>query len=55
MGPWTFVRERLQEPLRTLSKLGYAGRRPAASTATGSGRIHRYEQAALLASAFHGL
>ena len=55
MGPWTFVRERLQEPLRTLSKLGYAGRSAAASPATGSGRIHRYQQAALLAAAFHGL
>ncbi len=55
MGAWTFVRERLQEPLRTLSKLGYAGRSPSASPATGSARIHRAEQAAFLEAAFHGL
>jgi len=55
MGAWTFVRERLQEALRSLSKLGYAGRPPHASTATGSGRIHRHEQAALVESAFHGI
>ncbi len=55
MGAWAFVRERLQEPLRTFSELGYAGRPPAASPAAGSGRVHRREQAALLAAAFHGL
>jgi len=52
MGPWTFVRERLQGQLRTLAKLGYAGRVDHASPATGSGRIHRAEQAALLEAAF---
>ncbi len=55
MGPWTFVRERLQGQLRTLSKLGYAGRPSHASPATGSGRVHRAEQAAILEAAFQGL
>jgi len=55
MGPWTFVRERLQDVLRPGDKLAYAGRPEAASTAVGSNRIHRREQAALLSAALGGL
>ncbi|MCP3985985.1 MAG: 2-oxoglutarate dehydrogenase E1 component, partial [bacterium] len=55
MGSWTFVRERLQGQLRTLAKLGYSGRVDHASPATGSGRIHRAEQAALVETAFKGI
>jgi 2-oxoglutarate dehydrogenase E1 component len=53
MGAWTFVRERIQGLLRPSQRLAYAGRREAASPAAGSGRIHRQEQAALVASALH--
>jgi len=52
MGAWTFVRDRLQAELRPTQKLIYAGRRASASTATGSMRIHRAEQAALVDHAF---
>jgi 2-oxoglutarate dehydrogenase E1 component len=52
MGAWTFVRERIQGELRPTQKLAYAGRRESASPATGSMRIHKREQAELLASAF---
>jgi 2-oxoglutarate dehydrogenase E1 component len=55
MGAWTFVRERLQSALLPSQKLGYAGRPESASPATGSMRIHREEQADLLAAAFLGL
>jgi 2-oxoglutarate dehydrogenase E1 component len=55
MGPWTFVRERIQDMLHPGEKLAYAGRVPAASPATGSMRIHKQEQAALLEAAFEGL
>jgi 2-oxoglutarate dehydrogenase E1 component len=55
MGPWTFVRERIQNALLPGEKLAYAGRRASASTAVGSGRVHREEQAALLRAAFEGL
>ena len=55
MGPWTFVRERLQDALVNGAKLAYAGRQASASTAVGSGRVHRREQAALVAAAFEGL
>jgi 2-oxoglutarate dehydrogenase E1 component len=51
MGGWTFVRERIQSVLRPSQRLAYAGRREAASPAAGSGRIHKQEQAALVASA----
>ena len=37
------------------AKLAYAGRKAAASTAVGSSRIHRLEQALLVQSAFEGL
>ena len=55
MGAWTFVRERISELLPFGVKLAYAGRDPAASPATGSMRVHRAEQAALVAEAFEGL
>ncbi len=52
MGPWTFVRERLQSLLPARAKLGYAGRPASASTAVGSGRVHRIELDAFLSAAF---
>jgi 2-oxoglutarate dehydrogenase E1 component len=52
MGAWTFARDRLQAELRPIQKLIYAGRRANASTATGSMRVHRAEQAALVDHAF---
>jgi 2-oxoglutarate dehydrogenase E1 component len=55
MGGWTFVRERIQDALGAGQKLAYAGRPESASPATGSGRVHREEQAGLVAAAFDGL
>jgi 2-oxoglutarate dehydrogenase E1 component len=55
MGPWTFVRDRIQGALLPNQQLAYAGRREAASPAGGSGRIHRKQQAELVATAFNGL
>lgn len=55
MGAWTFVRERLQDALRPHQKLAYAGRPESASTATGSMRVHRQQQAAVVATAYAGL
>jgi 2-oxoglutarate dehydrogenase E1 component len=55
MGAWTFVRDRIEELLPSHVRLSYAGRRASASTATGSPRIHRLEQAALVQAAFQGL
>jgi 2-oxoglutarate dehydrogenase E1 component len=55
MGAWTFVRERIQDALLPGQSLGYAGRRESASTAVGSLRIHKSEQAALVDAAFAGL
>jgi 2-oxoglutarate dehydrogenase E1 component len=52
MGGWTFVRERVQALLPPRAKLAYAGRAPSASTAVGSGRVHRIELEDLLAAAF---
>ncbi len=52
MGAWTFVRERIQAELRPTQRLAYAGRRESASPATGSMRIHREEQRALLDHVF---
>jgi 2-oxoglutarate dehydrogenase E1 component len=52
MGPWTFVRERLQALLPARAKLAYAGRLASASTAVGSGRVHRLELEAFLGAAF---
>jgi 2-oxoglutarate dehydrogenase E1 component len=55
MGAWIFVRDRIQDALRPGQKLAYAGRPESASPATGSGRIHREEQAAVLAAALDGV
>jgi 2-oxoglutarate dehydrogenase E1 component len=55
MGPWTFVRDRLQELLLPRQQFAYSGRRSAASPATGSRRVHLAEQAALVAHAFEGM
>jgi 2-oxoglutarate dehydrogenase E1 component len=51
MGAWTFVRERLQDLLREGLSPRYAGRRESASPATGSLRVHRVEQQAILDAA----
>ena len=53
MGAWTFVAHRLHRELRV--ELRYAGRPEAPSPAVGSSRIHKVEQAALVAEAFDGL
>ena len=55
MGPWTFVRDRLEELIERADGLLYAGRPSSASPAVGSARIHRAEQAALLESALEGV
>jgi len=52
MGPWTFVRARVQALLPPRAQLAYAGRAPSASTAVGSGRVHRLELEELLGVAF---
>jgi 2-oxoglutarate dehydrogenase E1 component len=54
MGGWTFVEARLLRLLSGGAELAYAGREPAASPATGSMRIHKAEQAALLDDALDG-
>jgi len=49
MGPWRFMRESIQPLLRdTGRELRYIGRPESASPATGSGRRHQQEQAAIL-------
>jgi 2-oxoglutarate dehydrogenase E1 component len=55
MGGWTFVRDRLADFLGGDIRLEYAGREASASTATGSMRVHRSEQAMLVAEALEGL
>jgi 2-oxoglutarate dehydrogenase E1 component len=55
MGAWTFVRERLDDALPLSQRPFYSGRDMRASPAGGSMRIHRKEQAELLAAAFEGL
>jgi 2-oxoglutarate dehydrogenase E1 component len=52
MGAWSFVQEPLRELLRDGQQLVYAGRAASASTAAGSPRVHRQEQAQLVAEAF---
>jgi 2-oxoglutarate dehydrogenase E1 component len=52
MGAWSFVQERARRILPAGRSLRYAGRREAASTATGSFRIHEEEEAELLREAF---
>ena len=46
---------RIQDALRPTQKLAYAGRPESSSPATGSNRVHREEQASLIAAAFNGL
>jgi len=55
MGAWTFVRDRLQGLLPAQAELAYAGRKPSASTAVGSTRLHLKEQAGLVGEAYEGL
>ena len=55
MGAWTFVQERLQGLIGSTVELEYAGRKPSASPATGSSRVHRVEQRTLLTNAFEGI
>ncbi len=55
MGAFSFVRDRIEELLLPHQSLQYAGRRASASTATGSLRIHRNEQEALVKATFAGL
>jgi 2-oxoglutarate dehydrogenase E1 component len=55
MGAWSFARERLHDALPPGAKLAYSGRAPAASPSSGSMRVHKQEQAALLDAAFAGL
>jgi 2-oxoglutarate dehydrogenase E1 component len=55
MGAWIFVRERIQGVLLPHQQLAYAGRRESASPATGSPRVHREEQAAVVAAALGGI
>lgn len=56
MGAWTFVRSYIEEALDSLKRgserVRYAGRKMAASPATGYLKIHEQEQAQLVAEAF---
>jgi 2-oxoglutarate dehydrogenase E1 component len=53
MGPWRFVRERLQPSIEAFGmSIRYAGRPESASPATGSHKRHLAEQAALVGDAF---
>ena len=55
LGEAQIVGERLRELIGPDQALAYAGRPESASPATGSMRIHKREQAQLLADAFDGL
>jgi 2-oxoglutarate dehydrogenase E1 component len=48
MGAWSFIEPRLRESLPDTCVLLYAGRDEAASTATGTFRIHEVEEAAIV-------
>ena len=50
MGAWTFVAPRLRDHIGWTGPIKYAGRAEAASTAEGSERRHKIEQARLLAA-----
>ena len=54
MGAWSFVRELFEEALPLSQRLVYSGRGLRASPAVGSMRLHRKEQAELLATALEG-
>ena len=52
MGPWRFMREQIQPLLEESSgELRYIGRAESASPATGSGKRHQQEQAAIVEQA----
>jgi len=52
MGPWRFLEERIQPLLEPSGRrLRYIGRPESASPATGSGKRHQQEQAAIVAAA----
>lgn len=51
MGAWYFVQPFITDVLQGNQKLRYVGRTPAASPATGSGKMHEREQEALLSEA----
>lgn len=53
MGAWYFVQPLITEVLRADQTLRYVGRAPAASPATGSGKVHEIEQEILLGEALH--
>jgi 2-oxoglutarate dehydrogenase E1 component len=57
MGAWDFVQDLLDAQITGLGRKPaiYSGRKPAASPATGSMRIHREEQAAVINHALAGL
>ena len=44
MGPWSFVRPRLEAVIPETCRLIYVGRDEAASPATGSHQVHQEEQ-----------
>lgn len=55
MGAWTFMQPRLTELLTSLelnASLSYAGRTERASPATGSEKVHKFEQAELVQAAY---
>jgi len=52
-GAWSYVKPRIETAMRAARKVNpsYAGRKPAAATATGSPAVHAVEQAELLGKA----
>lgn len=48
MGPWNFIRPRLQEILGPKMLISYVGRKNSGSTAEGSGKAHQLEQKRIL-------
>jgi len=54
-GAWSYVRPRIETAARDVRQLSpvYAGRKPAASTATGHGSVHTKEVEAFIATALN--
>jgi 2-oxoglutarate dehydrogenase E1 component len=52
MGAWNFLRQRILQSLPFARPLRYIGRTGSSSPASGSGKAHRAEQAALLTASF---
>jgi 2-oxoglutarate dehydrogenase E1 component len=52
MGAWTFINQRIGESLPFPRPITYIGRPESSAPATGSHKIHRQEQAALVHAAF---